>query len=107
VVSTVCHGGAALLAAELPDGTPLVRGQEVTAFSNEEEKLAQGQIGAEYLPFYLEDELGKRGAAYRNTAPYQPFVVVSGGGRLITGQQNFSGLEIGRKLVEVLKGGAQ
>ncbi len=108
IVSTVCHGGAALLEARLADGTPLIQGHEVTAFSNAEETMAQGQIGQEYLPFYLEDELPKRGATYRNGPPFQSYVVVSGGGRLITGQQNFSGAEIGRKLVEALSvGGAQ
>ena len=106
IVSTVCHGGAALLEARLPDGTPLIHNQDVTAFSNQEEHMAQSQIGQEYLPFYLEDELPKRGARYHHAAPFKSYVVVSGGGRLITGQQNFSGAEIGRKLVEALGEGS-
>jgi putative intracellular protease/amidase len=44
----------------------------------------------------------KRGAIFKYGGPNKPFVVVSGGGRLITGQQNLSGSELGKKLVEAL-----
>ena len=102
IVSTVCHGGSALLNVKLANGENLLKGMTVTAFDNEEEKITQQQIGTEYLPFYLEDEIPKRGATFKHASPFTPFVVVSGGGRLITGQQNFSGSAIGKKLVEVL-----
>ena len=46
----------------------------------------------------------RRGGRFKAAAPFQPFAVVSGGGRLITGQQNFSGQLVGRNLVEALKG---
>jgi putative intracellular protease/amidase len=74
----------------------------VTAFNNEEGNMAQRLVGTEYLPFYFENEIPKRGATFKYDGPNKPFVVVSGGGRLITGQQNLSGSELGKKLVEVL-----
>ncbi len=105
-IAALCHGTAALLDVKLDDGSYLVAGEKVTGFSNAEEKIAQAQIGAgEYLPFYLETELGKRGARFESTAPFQPFVTVGRGGRLITGQQNFSGGLLGRALVARLKAG--
>jgi hypothetical protein len=74
----------------------------VACRNTEEGKLAQQLVGTEYLPFYLESEIPKRGAIFKYGGPNKPFVVVSGGGRLITGQQNLSGSELGKKLVEVL-----
>jgi putative intracellular protease/amidase len=44
----------------------------------------------------------KRGAIFKYGGPNKSFVVVSSGGRLITGQQNLSGSELGKKLVEAL-----
>jgi putative intracellular protease/amidase len=102
LVSSVCAGGSALLNVKLSNGKNLIEGMAVTGFGNEEGKLAQQLVGTEYLPFYLEGEIPKRGAIFKYGGPNKPFVVVSGGGRLITGQQNLSGSALGKKLVEVL-----
>jgi putative intracellular protease/amidase/predicted ester cyclase len=107
VVASLCHGTAALLDVKLADGSYLIAGHEVTGFTNQEEAIAQKQIGAEYLPFYLQDEIGKRGGLFKEAPPFTPSVAVSRGGRLITGQQNFSGLLLGKQLVAQLAGGAQ
>jgi putative intracellular protease/amidase len=102
IVAALCHGSAALLDVKLADGTHLIAGKRVTGFSNAEEAIAQKAIGAEYLPYYIETEAGKRGATFAAGAPFRPFTVVDGGGRLITGQQNFSGDELGRLVVGAL-----
>jgi len=101
LVSTVCAGGSALLNVKLSNGKNLLEGMIVTGFGNEERKMAHQMVGIEYLPFTLENEMSKRGATFKQT-PNEPFVVVSGGGRLITGQQDLSGSALGRKLVEIL-----
>lgn len=106
VVATLCHGSAALLDVKLADGTQLIAGKRITGFSNAEEAIAQKAIGSEYLPYYIETEAGKRGATFAAGAPFQPFTVVDAGGRLITGQQNFSGGELGRLVVAALTKGA-
>ncbi|MGB7953676.1 MAG: hypothetical protein WCF23_06820 [Candidatus Nitrosopolaris sp.] len=43
-------------------------------------------IGKKYMvPFFLENELPKCGAIYEKVYVYEPLVIVSGNGRLITG----------------------
>lgn len=104
VVATLCHGTAALVG--LRDGKdPLVKGRKVTGFTNEEEALAQAHIvgkdGKSYLPFLLEDRLRGLGATWQEGAPFRPLAIADG--RLITGQQNFSGLETARLVVQALE----
>jgi len=101
-VATLCHGTAALVGVTL-QGQPLVKGLEVTGFDNEEEAISYEKIKADYLPFYLEDALKKEGALFRNGPPFQPFCVVTLSGRLITGQNNFSGSLVGKELVAALQ----
>jgi len=101
LVLSVCAGGSALLNVKLSNGRNLLEGMIVTGFGNEERKMAHQMVGIEYLPFTLENEMSKRGATFKQT-PNEPFVVVSGGGRLITGQQDLSGSALGRKLVDLL-----
>jgi len=59
-------------------------------------------VGRPFLKFYVEDELRARGARYKKGELFQPFAVVSQDGRLVTGQQQFSGQVFGQKLVEAL-----
>jgi putative intracellular protease/amidase len=102
VVAALCHGTAGLLNVKLADNSSLIAGKRVTGFSNAEEAMAQKAINADYLPFYVETEAKNRGAPCVCGAPFQPFTVVDGDGRLITGQQNFSGTEVGRLVVAAL-----
>ncbi|KAK5127601.1 hypothetical protein LTR85_006941 [Meristemomyces frigidus] len=95
VVSAVCHGAVALARVKLDDGSYLIAGQEVTGFSNAEEK----DTGLEgVLPFLLENELAKNTGGpefYKSAAPWSPKVVVSGeNGRLLTGQNPASAAPI-------------
>ncbi|MUP39153.1 type 1 glutamine amidotransferase domain-containing protein [Labilibaculum euxinus] len=98
VVCAVCHGGAGLLNVKLADGSFLIDGKNLTAFSNKEEEA----IGTEQkVPFLLETALVEKGANYSCAANWQQYVVVDG--RLITGQNPASDLEMAKELVKLLK----
>lgn len=97
IVSAVCHGPSALLGVTLEDGTALVRGRRLTAFSSAEEI----PYAAEDVPFDLEEALRAEGALFEATDPWQPKLVVDG--RLITGQNPQSGQLVGQALAEALK----
>jgi putative intracellular protease/amidase len=106
VVAAVCHGPAALLNATLSNGQYLIKGMKVTGFSNEEEAITEILIGKKHVvPFFLENELPKRGAIYEKVYVHEPLVIISGKGRLITGQNPESATNVGGKVVEILKGG--
>ncbi|USD66144.1 nucleoside hydrolase [Vibrio sp. SCSIO 43136] len=83
LIGSVCHGPTGLLSAQKPDGTPLVAGLKLTAFSDAEEKLTPHQY-IEALPYHLEDALVDKGACYQCEKPNAHFVVSEKG--LITGQ---------------------
>jgi putative intracellular protease/amidase len=106
VVAAVCHGPAALLNATLSNGQYLIKGMKVTGFSSEEEAITEILIGKkQVVPFFLENELPKRGAIYEKVYVHEPLVIISGNnGRLITGQNPESAMNVGEKVVEVLKG---
>jgi putative intracellular protease/amidase len=97
IVAAVCHGPVALLGVNLDDGTPLVQGRRLTAFSRaEEEGYAKDDV-----PFMLEDALRAAGAVYSSTDPWQEKLVVDG--RLITGQNPASGGAVGEAIVAALR----
>jgi putative intracellular protease/amidase len=81
VVTAVCHGPAGLLPANRQDRSWLFEGQRMTAFTNEEERLAGL---AQRAPWLLEDRLRERGGIFHAGPPWQSHVVVDG--NLITGQ---------------------
>jgi putative intracellular protease/amidase len=81
IVAAVCHGPAGLLSADRADGSWLFAGRRLTAFTNEEERLAGF---ADRAPWLLESRLRERGAAFEAGAPWAPHVEVDG--NLVTGQ---------------------
>ncbi|MFJ1649070.1 type 1 glutamine amidotransferase domain-containing protein [Streptomyces sp. NPDC088258] len=80
-LALVCHAPGVLRHTVNEDGTPLVRGREVTGFTNSEE---EGVGLTEIVPFLVEDELKHLGGVYSKTDDWQPYVVRDG--LLITGQ---------------------
>jgi putative intracellular protease/amidase len=100
VVSAVCHGPAALVNVKLSDGTHLVSGQEVTAFTDAEED----QVGlSSAVPFLLETQLAANGAKIVKADAWQAKVVASGkNGKLITGQNPASAGPIGEAILAAL-----
>lgn len=96
-VTAVCHGPAALLNIRDNSGKLIIDGKQVAGFSNAEEAA----IGlTDVVPYLLQDELIKGGAEYLEGNMYESFVVQDG--RLITGQNPQSAMELGKKLAEAL-----
>lgn len=95
-----CHGTAALVDLQLSDGTFLVDGRTVTGFSNAEEDYSDAFAGQRVMPFRVEDALKERGANYVQGGLFKAFTVRDG--RLITGQQQYSGRNVARALIDVL-----
>jgi putative intracellular protease/amidase len=99
VVAAVCHGPAALVDLTLSDGSHLVRGKRLAAFTNAEEKAAGV---AEVVPFLLADALVERGARHEPGPDFEARVVVDG--RLATGQNPASAVPLAERVVELLAG---
>ena len=81
IVSAVCHGVTGLVGCKKSDGTPLVKGLKVSAFSDSEEKAVGLQ---DKVPFMLETKVKELGAKYEVVDDWHPKVCVDG--NLITGQ---------------------
>lgn len=97
IVSSVCHGPAALVNAKLSNGEYLVNGKKLTAFTNAEEEEVQGTA---IVPFLLQTELEKRGAIHSGVANWGENVVVDD--RLITGQNPASAHGVGEAIRQAL-----
>jgi putative intracellular protease/amidase len=96
-ISAVCHASAALLKVKDANGEPLVKGREVTGFSNSEE-VAVGLT--EVVPLLIEDEMNKLGAQYKSTEDWMPFAVQDG--LLITGQNPASSEAVAQLVIKAL-----
>lgn len=98
VVGAVCHGPAGLIEAASSDGTPIVQGRRVNAFTDAEERA----VGlAETVPFLLETELRAKGALFEGSANFQPHAVRDG--RLVTGQNPASAPGVAELMVAALQ----
>jgi putative intracellular protease/amidase len=108
IAAALCHGSAILRYAKLKDGTYLAKGKTVTGFANVEEDFADNAVWSlgflpkdkHVMPWRIEDELHKLGANYVQAGLWRGFAVRDG--NLITGQQNFSGAETARLIIESL-----
>ena len=99
IVSAVCHAPAVFYDVKLSDGSLLVAGKEVTAFTNAEEE----QVGlTKVVPFLPEDALNKAsgGKFVKAAEPWGVKVAVAG--RLITGQNPASATAVGEALAKAL-----
>jgi putative intracellular protease/amidase len=98
VVAAVCHGPAGLVSARRADGTPIVAGRRVSAFTDSEERAAGLD---DDVPFLLETRLRELGANYVSGADFQPFAVRDG--NLVTGQNPASATEVARLTLEAVR----
>lgn len=98
VVSAVCHGPAALVNVGLSDGSYLVAGKQVAAFTNDEEEEVQA---TDIVPFLLATTLTERGAIHNPAPNWSANVVVDG--RLVTGQNPASAGGVGDALIKLLQ----
>jgi putative intracellular protease/amidase len=100
VVAAYCHGVAALVDLQLSDGSFLVQGLTMTGFSNVEEDFGNAATGVEIMPWRLEDALRDRGANYVSGGLFKAFTARDG--RLITGQQQYSGRMVAQAVVSAI-----
>ncbi|MCU0648704.1 MAG: type 1 glutamine amidotransferase domain-containing protein [Gemmatimonadaceae bacterium] len=98
IVAAVCHGPAGLVNVRRPDGTYLVAGHTVSAFTDAEEAT----VGlTDVVPFLLSSTLAQRGAVLSAADVFQPKVSVSG--RLVTGQNPASASGVAEAVVAMLR----
>jgi len=101
LLAVVCHGTCILLKTRLADGKLLVDGKTWTGFADAEEQYADAFVGQRIQPFWIEEEARKLERTNFVVGPrFAPFAVRDG--RLITGQQQYSGAAAARLVIEAL-----
>jgi putative intracellular protease/amidase len=100
VTAIYCHGTAVLADLTLSDGSYLVDGKTVTGFANAEEEFSDSFVGQQVMPWRVEDVLRARGANYVQAGLFKAFAIRDG--RLITGQQQYSGRRVAQMVIEAL-----
>ena len=108
VAAALCHGSAILAHAKTSNGEYIAKGRTVTGFANVEEDFADNAVWSDGLlprdrhvmPWRIEDRLKALGANYVQGGLWRGFAVRDG--NLVTGQQNFSGAETARLVIEAL-----
>jgi putative intracellular protease/amidase len=100
VTAALCHGTCALLYVKLSDGKPLIEGKTMTGFANVEEDFADNYVGQKVMPFRIEDEAKKLGANFITGGLFKAFATRDG--RLITGQQQYSGKATALEVIKAL-----
>ncbi len=98
-VAAVCHAPAVFRHAKSADGEPLVKGRQVTGFTNSEEAAAQL---TQIVPFLVQDMLVENGAKYSKGPDWKSHVVTDG--KLITGQNPASSAAAANALLAQLGG---
>ena len=98
-IAFVCHAPAALINTKAENGEPLVKGKQLTGFSNTEEEAVNL---TNVVPFLLEDELKKHGAHYTKGDNWATYVKQDG--LLITGQNPGSSEAVAKLLLTTLEG---
>lgn len=101
-IGAICHGVAALLSLQNNKAEVLIRGRQITGFSNSEEE-ATGL--AMVLPFLLETKLRSLGALYARGIDYTGYIVVDD--NIITGQNPASSEEAAKRLLILLESNKQ
>lgn len=101
VTALVCHGTCLLLEIKLSNGELLILDKTWTGFSDQEEKFAEEFVKGKIQPFWIETEARKIDKTnFLTNQPFRPFAIRDG--NLITGQQQFSGTEAARLVIETL-----
>jgi putative intracellular protease/amidase len=96
-VAFVCHAPGALIKVKVQNGDPLVKGKNVTGFSDTEEAAVKL---TDVVPFLLEDELKKLGGKYSKGPDWGSFVLRDG--LLITGQNPASSADAAKLLLNII-----
>ena len=96
-LALVCHAPGVLRHTKAADGAPLVKGKQVTGFTNSEEEAVQL---TQIVPFLVEDMLKANGGQYSKGVDWAPHVLADG--RLITGQNPASSEKAAQELLKLL-----
>ncbi|MEU1629766.1 type 1 glutamine amidotransferase domain-containing protein [Streptomyces sp. NPDC020096] len=97
LIGAVCHGPAGLLSAVDPEGKWTFAGREMTAFTDEEERLFGTAEGA---PWLLAARLRAMGAVHSGGPAYQQYNVRDG--NLFTGQNPASSTAMADDMIAAL-----
>lgn len=97
VVGAVCHGPVSLLNAKLSNGEYLVKGKNITSFTDEEEEA----YAIADVPFLLETALTEQGAKFHAAAPWSAHSIADG--NLVTGQNPASAKGVAEKMITILE----
>lgn len=97
-VSFVCHAPAALKNVKNAGGEPLVKGKNVTGFTNSEEALVQL---TDVVPFLVENMLKENGGIYSKKGDFETYALEDG--LLITGQNPASSEKVAELLLNQLQ----
>jgi putative intracellular protease/amidase len=97
VVAAVCHGPSALVNLTLSDGSYLIDGKEVSAFTNAEEDAVHL---TNVVPFLLQTALEDRGAKHVAAPNFECQVSVAE--RLVTGQNPASATRAAEEVARLL-----
>ena len=100
ISAALCHGTSLLLYLKNKDNKPIIQGRKMTGFTNEEEDFADRVVGKKVMPFRIEDEAKKLGADFKKGNVFEAFATRDG--NLITGQQQNSGAEVAKLVIEAL-----
>ncbi|MCS3869435.1 putative intracellular protease/amidase [Chryseobacterium ginsenosidimutans] len=79
------------------DGEYLVKGKNVTGFTNTEEEAVQL---TDVISFLVEDMLKKNGGVFSKIEDWSPYAVVDG--RLVTGQNPASSEKVAEELLKLI-----
>ena len=97
-VAAVCHAPAVLLNVKDDSGNLLLKGKNVTGFTNSEEAAVEL---TDIVPFLLENELKNKGGIYSKKDDWASYIVRDG--MLITGQNPASSEAAAKELLKILK----
>ena len=97
-ISFVCHAPAILKNIQDTEGNALVKGKNVTGFTNGEEKAVQL---TDVVPFLIEDMMIEKEANYSKIGDWQPYALEDG--LLITGQNPASSTKVAKLLMNKLQ----
>jgi len=95
-VAFVCHAPGVLKDVKI-EGEYLVKGKNVTGFTNTEE---EGVELTNVVPFLVEDMLVKNGGIYTKIDDWNPYAVVDG--LLVTGQNPASSEKVAEELLKLI-----
>jgi len=101
ILAVICHATCILLKLKLNNGRLLVEDKTWTGFANSEEQYADSYVGQRIQPFWIEEEARKlANTNFVVAGRFRSHAVRDG--RLVTGQQQYSGAAAARLVIEAL-----